>query len=458
MIKLLIFDLDGVLIDSKDIHYKALNEAICKHLGKNYVISYQQHINEYDGLPTKEKLKLLHKLHNEKLLSLEDFDNIYKEKQKITEELFEKSLLKDNYLIDLFKRLKKDFKIHIASNCIRKSTVQAIENLGLSKYVDFIISNEDVKKAKPHSEMYLKCMMDAGVNPKETIIIEDSYIGRKGAYNSGAYLLPVKNTNEVTFNNIQTKVNQILPVIKWQDNNLNIVIPMAGEGSRFKKVGYTFPKPLIDVDGVPMIERVINNLNIEANYIFIVRKEHVDKYNIDKMLKIINKNCKIIVLDHLTDGAACTILTAKKFINNKNPLLLVNSDQLIEWDSSACLYALSQNYIDGGIITFNSTHPKWSFAKVDENNLITEVAEKKPISNHATVGIYYWKYGEYFVECAEQMIEKNIRVNNEFYTCPVFNEAILKNYKIKNWHIEKMYGLGTPEDLNTYLTLQSKKV
>jgi len=115
------------------------------------------------------------------------------------------------------------------------------------------------------------------------------------------------------------------------------------------------------------------------------------------------------------------------------------------------MYKMQEQDVDGGILTFESTHPKWSYAKTDENGIITEVAEKKPISNKATVGIYYWKKGSDYVSFAENMIQKNIRTNNEFYVCPVFNEAINAGKKIVSYNIEKMWGLGTPEDLNYYL-------
>ena len=226
---------------------------------------------------------------------------------------------------------------------------------------------------------------------------------------------------------------------------------MAGAGSRFEKAGYTFPKPLIEVNGKPMIQVVVENLNMDANYIFIVQKSHREKYNLDTLLNLISPNCNIIDVDGITEGAACTALLAKNLINNENPLFFANSDQFVEWDSNEFMYKMNESNLDGGIITFESTHPKWSFAKVDNNNLVTEVAEKNPISNNATVGFYYWKNGGDFVKYAESMVSKNIRVNNEFYVCPVFNEAINDGKKIKNYRIDKMWGIGTPEDLNNFL-------
>ena len=123
-------------------------------------------------------------------------------------------------------------------------------------------------------------------------------------------------------------------------------------------------------------------------------------------------NCKVVELDKLTEGAACTTLLAKEFINNSNPLIIANSDQFIEWDSSKTMYKFTTKKIDGSILTFESIHPKWSYAKCDKNNFVTEVAEKKVISKNATVGVYYWSKGKEYVKYAEQMIKKNIRLNN----------------------------------------------
>ena len=288
--------------------------------------------------------------------------------------------------------------------------------------------------------------------PEETLIIEDSPQGLLAAHRSNALILRVDNSTDVTLDKIKIKLKtNNMNKTKWQDEKLNVVIPMAGAGSRFEKVGYTFPKPLIDVEGKPMIQIVVEAMNIEANFIYIVQKAHREKYNLDTLLNLITPNCKIVEVDGITEGAACTALLSKEFINNDSPLFFANSDQFVEWDSNEFMYKMNETDADGGIVTFKATHPKWSFAKIDETGYVTEVAEKNPISDNATVGFYYWKHGSDFVKYAEQMIEKNIRVNNEFYVCPVFNQAVEDNKKIKVYGVQNMWGLGTPEDLNFYL-------
>ena len=234
---------------------------------------------------------------------------------------------------------------------------------------------------------------------------------------------------------------------------MNVLIPMAGEGSRFEKVGYNLPKPLIDVKGKPMIQVASESLNLEARFIYVVRKSHREKYDLDALLNMISPNCKIVEVEGVTEGAACTTLLAKELIDNKNPLILTNSDHFIEWNSIEFMHKMDSGKYDGGILCFPATHPKWSFAKSDEAGIITEVAEKNPISNHATAGVYYWAKGSDYVKFAEKMIEKNVRVNNEFYVCPVFNEAIEEGKKIFNFQIpaDNMWGLGTPEDLKYFI-------
>ena len=231
---------------------------------------------------------------------------------------------------------------------------------------------------------------------------------------------------------------------------MNIIVPMAGAGSRFEKAGYTFPKPLIEVKGQPMIAKVVENLNLQGRYIFLVQKTHYDKYDLKNLLNLIAPGCEIVQIEGLTEGAACTVLKARDLIDNDTPLIISNSDQFIKWNSFETISSF--NNADGGILTFKSVHPKHSFAKVDGDGFVTEVAEKNPISSDATVGIYHWKKGSNFVKYADQMIEKNIRTNNEFYVCPVYNEAFKDGLKVKASLVDEMLGMGTPEELNNFLT------
>ena len=452
MIKLLIFDLDGVLVEAKNIHYETLNKAL-KNIDDKYTISWDEHLNKFDGLKTNQKLDMLTK---EKGLPIDKHKIVWEEKQKLTLKSLS-LLIESTQLQETFSKLVNDgYKIACCSNSVRKTVLTVLSKLGIIEYFDLIISNEDVKNSKPHPEMYWSAISTMGVLPEETLIVEDSPYGLLAADRSKSNVLRVLSPKDVNYENINNKIieikyNKNMKTPKWVDKKLNVLIPMAGAGSRFEKSGYTFPKPLIDVNGEPMIKIVSENLNIDANFIYIVQKSHREKYNLDTLLSLITPNCKIVEVDGITEGAACTTLLAKEFIDNDKPLIMANSDQFIEWDSNEFMYKMNETNADGGIVTFTSIHPKWSFAKIDDNGFVTEVAEKKPISDIATVGVYFWKRGSDYVKYAEQMISKNIRVNDEFYVCPVFNEAIGDNKKIRVFNIKKMWGLGTPEDLNNYL-------
>jgi len=234
---------------------------------------------------------------------------------------------------------------------------------------------------------------------------------------------------------------------------MKILIPMAGEGSRFAKEGYTFPKPLIDVGGMPMIQKVVENLDFDAEYIFLVRKAHVEQYEglKDTLARITNGSCEIVQVDGLTEGAACTALLAANYIDNDDSLLIANSDQFIEYQVQNFNSLKNMTGADAIVWTFNAVHPKWSFVRTNSRGYIVEVAEKRPISNIATCGVYWYRKGADFVKYARKMIEKDIRVNNEFYIAPVYNELISDKKTLVPFYVSEMWGLGTPEDLRNYL-------
>ena len=233
---------------------------------------------------------------------------------------------------------------------------------------------------------------------------------------------------------------------------LNIVVPMAGRGSQFAKAGYKLSKPLINVYGHPMIEYVTRNIrpSCEHRFIYICQQEHLEKYDLKNELERMAPGCVIVTVDHITEGAACTVLLAEQYIDNNDPMMIANSDQYVDTDINDYLTSIGKH--DGLIMTMPSDDPKWSYIKYDENGLVTLVREKEVISNEATVGIYNYQRGKDFVKYAHQMIAKNIRVNNEFYVAPVYNEMIEAGQKIAFCNVgAKMHGLGIPEDLDAFM-------
>jgi NDP-sugar pyrophosphorylase family protein len=228
---------------------------------------------------------------------------------------------------------------------------------------------------------------------------------------------------------------------------LNLIVPMAGRGSRFSTAGYKEPKPLISFLGKKMIEHVVDAFPIEANKIFLVLKEHDEQFQICHFLKSRWPECNIVQLDTLTEGAACTVLAARNLIDNDTPLAILNSDNIIKFEKSVID---ELQFLDGIIMTFEDTAPHWSYART-ENGLVQEVAEKRQISTHATAGLYFWKNGKSFCSAADVMINKNKRVNGEFYVAPVYNENIEVGQKIAIRSVNEMHGVGTPEELQKYI-------
>jgi dTDP-glucose pyrophosphorylase len=243
---------------------------------------------------------------------------------------------------------------------------------------------------------------------------------------------------------------------------INLVLPMAGEGSRFVNAGFRVPKPFIDVNGEPMITKVLKNLTFPgAHFYLIARKEHLSAE--PRLAEKIKSDFPVtfIPIDKKTEGAACTVLHARKFINCQHPLLMANSDQLVDMKIKDFVDDCFSRKLDGSILTFKDTerNPKWSFAKIGPDGLVVAVKEKEAISEHATVGIYLYSKGSDFVNAAVDMIVQNDRVNNEFYTCPVYNYSIKEGKRIGIFDIQpdQMHGLGTPEDLERYLKSRAIK-
>lgn len=454
-IKLIIFDLDGVLCDTPDMHYETFSKSLKEFTG--IIVSKKDHDLSFNGLSTKLKLKILQEKHK---FPNETIEKIWKRKQELTEYYIDTYINVDHEKIKMLEELKDSgYLLCCASNCIRSTVDRILNRLGILELFDKTFSNEDVINPKPSSEIYLTAMISFNCSPSNTLIIEDSKVGYWSAKNTNAEVLRVTCSKDVTLKAVQNKISKIERVYMptpYENKNLTVVIPMAGAGSRFEQAGYSFPKPLIEVFKKPMIQVVVESLNLDAKYIYIVRDEHLKKYALKESLSQITPNCEIISTDGLTEGAACTVLLAKEHINNNNQIIIANSDQFIEWDVFDFIKDTQVRELDASILIFESTHPKWSFAKINDNGFVTEVAEKKPISNLATVGIYWWNKGSDFVYFAEQMISKNLRVNNEFYVCPVFNEAIDNGKNIGVYRVDEMWGLGTPEDLEYFMNAKSK--
>ena len=234
---------------------------------------------------------------------------------------------------------------------------------------------------------------------------------------------------------------------------IRIVVPMSGEGRQFAERGYSFPKPLVEIDGRPLIEIVVRNLTPSEphEFVFVCRREHLEQFALGEVLRLVAPGCRIVPTNKPTAGALCSVLLGVEYFQHEDELLVANADQHLGVPVDRFLAAARAEGCDGSIMTFPNTHPRWSYVRT-EGGRVVAVAEKLPISRHATVGLYYFRRGVDFVRGAERMLLKNASFGGEFYVAPVFNELVLQGKHIVMFPIASsdMQGLGTPEEVERF--------
>jgi NDP-sugar pyrophosphorylase family protein len=209
---------------------------------------------------------------------------------------------------------------------------------------------------------------------------------------------------------------------------LNVLIPMAGMGE-FDKEEFHYPKPLIEIGGRPLIERVVaclDRIREEKQYVFVVQAIDCQVHHLDHVLRLITDNkCKVVQIEGATRGAACSALMAIDYIDNESSLVISNSDHIIDYDLDSVVKEFRSRNLDAGTLCFESVHPKWSFVRLDECGRIIETAEKRPLSKNAIAGFYYFRKGSDFVKAAMTMVEKDVNVGGRYYVAPAINELVL---------------------------------
>ncbi len=239
---------------------------------------------------------------------------------------------------------------------------------------------------------------------------------------------------------------------------INILMPVAGQAKRFVDCGYQQPKPLIPVTGVPMIKLALQSLIKKddiSNYrlTFVVRDDHCAKFDINNTLRHLFKGWVVdtAIVDHVTQGTLCSCLIARPYINPKEPLIIYTPDVCFNSD-----FEIQRDFIDtdndGMLLTFKANSPDHSYVAVDQNGVATKTAEKVVISNDAIVGVYGFRTGQMFLDCADHAIKTNLKTNNEFYVAPIYNKMINDGKRVGLYRVPQMYVLGTPEDLMFYET------
>ena len=448
------FDLDGVLIDLRELHRDAYISA-WNTLNPDATIDVIFHSKFLEARPTKDKIPIC----NRELNTSASVADVSTLKQTITEQLLT-DFTGLTSVTETIRWLKAQRHIiACCSNSIRNTINIALTKLNILDQFDLILSNEDVAHSKPNPEIYLKAAAHFGVEPTTCLVFEDSIVGKRAATDARCHVIPVTNASDITIDFVSMCIvglSRIPAYVLDTDFHINLVIPMAGLGSRFEKEGYKTPKPFLPIHGKCMYKWVVENmlpqhplLRSKVRTHIVIRQEHLSLFEDSD-----SGDIQLHIVPVLTEGPACTVLSVKELINSGNPLVIANSDQHLEWDSDALYYSLLHPSVDGVISTFAQPDPcdiKWSYAKIDADKKVTEVAEKRYISSNASTGIYGWSRGADFVRYAESMIAQNIRVNNEFYVCPVYNEAISDNRCIRVLECDKMWGLGIPQDYEYFL-------
>jgi dTDP-glucose pyrophosphorylase len=243
---------------------------------------------------------------------------------------------------------------------------------------------------------------------------------------------------------------------------MNLVIPIASNSKFFSIEEYGYPKPLIEIMGKPMIQHVIENLTQSTQFkkiIFIVKQDECDKYHLDNTLNLLSPiKPEIIKLRSDTQGALCSVLLAVEDINNVEPLVIANADQIFDGGIGEQLKQFATSNLDAACLTFNSVHPRWSYVRLSHQNLVVETAEKRPISKHAIAGLYMYKKGSDFVKYGMDSIKHGSSVDGKYFISPVFNEFVLANKNVGYFEItnEKYHTFYSPQKIEEYESLYGR--
>ena len=236
---------------------------------------------------------------------------------------------------------------------------------------------------------------------------------------------------------------------------MRIVVPLAGSDESFKRNGYAYAKPVIEIDGRPLVEHAFDRLRPlgeQGRFVFVVRRDDDNRYFLRDMLHLLDPNSLVVRTVGASAGAACTVLLAIEHIEPDQELIISNGDQLLEFDVMAAVEDFRKRELDGGTVVFDSVHPRWSFVKTDDSGVIIEAAEKRPISRDATAGFYWFKRGQDFVDAAQRMIKKAASVNGSYFVCPAFNEMVLTQKRLGTYRIEReqYVSLASPQAVEEY--------
>ena len=448
VINAIVFDLDGTLVETRDLHKEALNEALRCVAGTLFVISEEEHKTEYDGLSTAQKLKKLNAVKN---LNPELNKAIWARKQELTNEMVSKTVKPDGRIISVIAELKRlGFPIGVASNCIRSSVDLILKCLGIYDLVDLSVSSDDVEFAKPAPDIYLKAAACFGIPPGELLVVEDAPFGWQAAVMVGARLLRIASPADVTLQLLLGKIGEL----NNTTDPITVVVPLAGSiPNVHADSGVRGLHPaLYDVRGRACIEHAISSiisLRHPMEFVFVVIGDSIPDSLLLKATQWLPT--RVVRLNAPTRGALESVLAAKQFIRPTAPLLISDGSHVVEWrpghdiddllDARNCAAAVSVTRSDDS---------RWSYATVDPDGLVSSVQEKSRISNTALTGLYMWRSGAEFLRDAHEAVVSGPRLRGLMYVAPVLNYVIGRHERVRALDVQGMHSLRTHAEARAY--------
>jgi HAD superfamily hydrolase (TIGR01509 family) len=454
-VQLVVFDLDGVLVDSRDLHYEALNAAIEAEAGTQYVITRAEHESIYDGLSTNQKLRLMSLT---KELPLEAHARIWQRKQELTDVLVRQQLAPVAHVTQLLQQLKRcGYPVAVASNCIRSSVRNILDSIGLLPYIDACFSNEDVAHAKPEPDIYIKACASFGLQPHQALVVEDSTKGFEAALRAGCHLLKVDGTASVTAAAVFRRLQEVdaAPV------PITVVIPLAGNSPQAwldgpESAPAELPLFLTDVRGRPALEwavRSIKSARFPMRFVFVVKDAQAAALKLESMcVKATGYEPTTVVRARAeTLGALKTVLQARQLLAPGAPLLIFDGSHIVDWRAGGCVDDVLCSRADGAVTVCSSSDPRWSYVRMQSNsNAVLEVHEKIAVSNSACSGLYFWRRAADFLEAADAVVAADTRTRGLFFLAPTFNHTIRGGAAVEAVPIAQTWSLRTASEVSFF--------
>ena len=460
-IQLVVFDLDGVLVDSRELHYEALNLAIEQCAGARYVITRQEHESFYDGLSTNQKLRHMTLA---KDLPIEAHKPVWQRKQELTEVLVRERLRPLPHITALVTTLKRlGFPVAVASNCIKSSVQSILDTIGLLPHVDAFFSNEDVARAKPAPDIYARACAAFCVAPANALVVEDTVKGFEAAVTAGCNLLKVVTPADTNL----SRVLRAMQELDVEPPPVTVIVPLAGFSSQAWLAGpeslpNEVPIFLADAHGVSVLEAAVASIasqRFRMRFIFVVKEEQCAQFKLDSLcVKAAGYHpASVLKVKGDTLGALVSALEARPLLEPGAPLLLFDGAHCISWGEGSSVDDLLGGSHDGGMTTHFSTDPRWSYVRTNFRTsesspvFITEVHEKVGVSNTAATGLYFWRRASDFLSAADELLASNARTRGWFFLAPTFNLAISRGAKIEAVPVKTSWSLRSAQEVASFV-------